>query len=156
MRVRQGFRKRLRSCAKPVIERQAENTRAKREGETECDRKSDGMKDHVIRVLRPPRADRSSHRGGDAAADAAGGHHRHQHPDREDDRDANKRVRAEKADIVSLRYADHRDSWQRKTHQRRHNGARQHRAATGRLGVDRGRLNLAVLERGLGHVIARS
>jgi hypothetical protein len=118
------------------------------------------MKDHVIRVLRPPCADRSRHRGRDAVADAAGGHHHHQHPDREDDRDASKRVRAEQADIVSLRYADHRlgdqhrDSWQRKTHQRRHDGARQHCAATGRLGAVRGRLSLAVLERGLDHVIA--
>jgi hypothetical protein len=36
----------------------------------------------------------------------------------------------------------------------RDTGARFHRAATARLGVDRGRLNFAVLERGLGHVIA--
>ena len=62
--------------------------------------------------------------------------------------------------VFRARYADHRlcdqhrDGWQRKTHQRRHDGARQHRAATGRLGVDRGRLNLAVLDRGLRHVIA--
>ena len=47
----------------------------------------------------PPGSDFTRDRGGHAAADAAVGHHRHQHDDREDERDARNRGRSEEADV---------------------------------------------------------
>jgi hypothetical protein len=74
--------------------------------------------------------------GRDAASNAAGRHHRHQHPDRKDEGDPDKGVRAEKSDVVGLCDANQSlsdedaDRRQSQAHQRWQDGALKHRRAS--------------------------
>ena len=61
-----------------------------------------------VRILMPARADRARHRRRHATAEAAVGHHRHQHEDRKHHGNARQRIGAEEADIVGLGDADRR------------------------------------------------
>jgi len=97
-----GRVKRAGAAAERPKQRRAAKVHPQREQRAGDDRKHDGVEQCRIRIVATAGADRARYRGGDAGAETAIRHHRHQHEDREHQRGAGQRVGAEIADVIGL------------------------------------------------------